>query len=393
MLVAESASAVVERLSSESNTPKLAEYVSRLALAAADARDARFGAGPGEPAAPSVESPLTVEIAETPFGNLLTILRRGVQTSSEGAVLSALLALGIEPDLPSAPESELALAAKLVWLAAHTPADALAALDAAVGPKASVLWHAIAQIACDPVRVGHGMTRSEALIALAALRASTSEAAAGAAQEVRSRATDPLILALLDSAGSNPPELRGELASAPRGPAMTALLTITLILFLLQASRLIGKIAFAYRRPATLRLSERGLELEQRTEMLGRVLRDRSMVVPLANLARVTREVRYARAGMYAGLLALVLGSYFGMGLLVDGVRVPGGSPPLLGLSVLLMALGLLIDFGLSLLGSSAHGKCRLVVVPRKGRSLCIAEIDATRADAMLASLARAASR
>lgn len=389
----DSVRSLVERLVGEPNTAALAEHVYRLALASAESRDARFGAGPGEPPAPSIESALSAELAETPFGNVLAILRKGAQSRSERLLLGTLVALGAERDLPSAPESELTLAAKLVWLATHTPVDALGSLDEVLGAKAAVLWQALGQIASDPVRVGHGMTRGEALVAFAALSASDSEAAAAALAEVADNATDPLILGLIQKKGSEAARLTGELSPAPHGPFVTALLTVTLVLFALRVGRLIGRVALSYRRPASLRLSERGLELEQRTELLGRVVRDRSLVVPLSNLSRVTREVRYARAGMYAGLVALVLGSYFGMGLFVDALRVPGTSPPLLGLSVLLMVVGLLIDFGLSAAGGAPAGKCRVVVVPRKGRALCIAALDAKRADALLASLAQAASR
>jgi hypothetical protein len=388
MSVAESANAVVRRLSSESSVQQLAMHVSRLGLAAADDRDARFASGPGEPGGLKADASLTPELAETPFGNVLVILRQGAQSDAERLLLGTLLTLGIEPQLPSAPETELALAAKLVWLATHTPVDALVALDAGLGEKAGVLWQAIGRIVEDPVRVGHGMTRGEAVVALLALRASSSEAASEALRNAAGHATDPLVLALLRSKSGGVVSLTGELLPAPRGPVVTALLAVTMLLFALHAARFIGKIALSYRRPAQLRLTERGLELEQRTEMLGRVLRDRSMLVPIANLARVTREVRYSRAGMYAGLLALVLGSYVGMGFFVDGLRVPGTSPPLLGLAVLMMVLGLLLDFGLSALSGRATGKCRIVVVPRKGPTLCIAALDSERADAMLSRLA-----
>ena len=390
MSAAESASSVVERLTREPHTSELARYVARVALAAADARDARFGAGPGEPAPLALESALSPEAAETPFGNALTVLRQGAQSSDDRALLGALVALGVETDLPSAPETEQSLAARLVWLATHTPVDALPALDAALGDKAAVLWSAIGRIAGDPVRVGHGMTRAEALVALAALAGSRADAARSALQDVGEQTRDPLVRGLLQSKDAGAASLSGELAPAPHGPVVTALLTVTLLLFALHAGRLIGRFAFSYRKPARLRLSERGLELEQRTEMLGKVLRDRSVVVPLANLARITREVRYARAGMYAGIAALVLGSYLGMGLLIDGLRVPGGSAPLIGLAVLLMVLGLVIDFALSALADPARGRCRLVVVPRKGRAWCISALDAKRADAMLQSLAHA---
>lgn len=151
---------------------------------------------------------------------------------------------------------------------------------------------------------------------------------------------------------------------------------------------MIGRFALAYRRPARVRLGDRGLEIEHRTELLGRVLRDRESLVPLQNLARVTREVRYPRVGMYAGLMSLVIGSYLGLGLLVDGVRVPGGSPPLLGLGLLLIALGIGIDFALTTLSDGVRGRCRLVVVPKKGRRVCVGQLDPRQADRMLNALA-----
>jgi len=91
---------------------------------------------------------------------------------------------------------------------------------------------------------------------------------------------------------------------------------------------------------------------------------------------------------LYAGLLALVIGSYFGMGLLVDGCRVPGGSFPLFGLGLLFIALGLVIDFLLSTLADSVRGRCRLVIVPRTGGALCVAALDPKRADRLLEVLA-----
>src|SRR5690349_1047254 len=121
----DSVSTVVERLLGEANTQALAEHVYRAALLAAESRDARFGSGPGEPQAPSLEPALSTELAETPFGNVVSILRKGAQSRSERVLLGALVALGASRDLPSAPESELALAAKLAWLATHTPVDAL----------------------------------------------------------------------------------------------------------------------------------------------------------------------------------------------------------------------------------------------------------------------------
>jgi hypothetical protein len=214
--------------------------------------------------------------------------------------------------------------------------------------------------------------------------------AAAARQTLAERSSEPLVQALLRQPGK-PQRLAGELGPAPHGPVATTLLAATGILFLLRAGRLVGRFALAYKKPASLELTERGLELQHRIEMLGRVLKNRETVVPIANLARVTREVRFSRAGLYAGLLALVIGSYVGMSLIVDGARVPGTSPPLLGMGLLVIGLGLFIDFGLTLLSDEARGKCRIVVIPKKGPRLCIAGLDPTRADAMLAAVMQAA--
>jgi hypothetical protein len=60
-------------------------------------------------------------------------------------------------------------------------------------------------------------------------------------------------------------------------------------------------------------------------------------------------------------------------------------------MAVLFIAGGLLMDFVLSSLADSLRGKCRIVVVPRTGRPVCIGAIDAASADSMLADIAERA--
>jgi hypothetical protein len=185
--------------------------------------------------------------------------------------------------------------------------------------------------------------------------------------------------------------LNGELDTPPLSTLATVLLSVTLLLFVMQTARLVLRVALAYRRPARLILGETGIDIVHRTELMGKVLRERSIVVPFSNLARITREVRYARLGLYAGLIALTLGTYFGMGLFVDGVRVPGGSPPLLGMAVLCIVAGLAMDFVLSTAANSARGRCRIVIEPRRGRALCVNALEPVSADALLSRIAETA--
>jgi hypothetical protein len=186
--------------------------------------------------------------------------------------------------------------------------------------------------------------------------------------------------------------LKGELSPPPRGPVGTALIALSGLALLRAGVRLCGRFALAYRHPAELRLSERGLEISHRTELLGRVLSDSETLIPLSNLASITREVRFARLGLYAGLLALVAGTYVGMGLLIDGVRVPGGSPSLLGLGLAAIALGIGLDYVLAVVLDAVRKTCRVVVVPHHGKRLCVEGLDPTAADVALARVAMSLS-
>ncbi|HYO97947.1 MAG TPA: hypothetical protein VER33_25760 [Polyangiaceae bacterium] len=390
-----SSAALVEPLAELPQSAALASLVRACALDATLARRADFGSRPRSGAGPiagpgHIPEELTREDTETPFGNVLDVLERGAERPEERALLGALLAIAIRNDPPGDLAAEAELAGHLVWLAAHTPCDALSALDVALtSDAADGLWSAVAAVTTATMGLPLDFGRTEALVAAAALRDSPSPMARALRFDAATTAPDPTVRALLSvGAGELTGELVGEVQPAPRPLALTLVLALTLLLFVLGALRLIGRYVFAYRRPAALRLGPNGLQLSQRIELMGRVLRDRSTVVPLSNLARITREVRYARVGLYAGLIALTLGTYFGTGLLVDGIRVPGGSAPLIGLAVLLIVLGLATDFLLSSLAESARGRCRVVVAQRRGRTLCVGGLDPRQADTLLAAVA-----
>jgi len=386
---------LLAELNAHARIEQLRSLVRAAALDAAAARRSDFASRFRIGSAPTtgrehVPAGLDRAGAQTADGNVLDLLENGAEKPAERRLLGALLALGIADRMPESVSEEDGLAAHLVWLAAHTRVDAFEALDAVLGERAEGIWRGVALIAERPSDVASDFGLTEALVAAVALTTSSAPAVRELRADVGTRALDPAVRAVLTRSGlpGDDSLLSGELSPAPYGVVVTALLTVTLILALLSLLRAIGRLALSYRRPAELRLTDRGLELTHRIELLGKVLRDRATVVPLSNLAKVTREVRYARLGLYAGLLALVLGTYFGMGLFVDGVRVPGGSLSLLGMAVLMMVLGLGADFVLSGASDNVRGKCRLVVVPHKGRRVCIGALDPRRADQMLSSIA-----
>jgi hypothetical protein len=371
--------AVVEAVTVLPNLPAVLEAVRSAALSAARARRTEI----------VVQVPgLDVQNASTSFGNVADALARGPSAPGEAALAGALLALALrDPSVQAASTAELAR--ELLWLSAHTPYDALAFLDAALGDDAAPYWDAVAAIADESESRASGLRRGERLAAMAALAASPSPVAASAVARLQGTTMDPLVREPLRASDrASAVTLSGELGPTPRGPIGTALFALTGIAFVRGLARVVLRAALAYRRPAHLKLTGRGLEIAQRTELLGRVLRDRETVVPLANLASVSREVRYARVGVYAGLLALVLGTYVGIGFLVDGARVPGGSPSLLGMGLLAIAAGVVLDFVFAVVVDVVRKTCRVVVTPQHGPRLCIQGLDPEAADRALAELA-----
>jgi hypothetical protein len=291
---------------------------------------------------------------------------------------------------PKHPDEEERTANDLLWLATHTPYDATGLLDRALGSGATALWDAIA----DQIRrVDQGnlssLGRGEALVAAVALAKSRPNGAAKPASALAGEIRDPMIARVLGAPSAERTEepMIGEMTAAPRGPLATAVLALTGVLFLWRASALLARLALAYRQPAEVTLGDGGVRIRWRVELLGRPLRDRDILLPHGSLVRATRELRYPRLPLYAGLIALAVGSYVGVSAFVDGVRT--ASPSLLATGIAIVALGLVLDFVLSSAVPGARARCRLIFVSRTGTKLCVGNVDVRQADTLLARLAK----
>ncbi len=318
--------------------------------------------------------------ADTPFGNVLKVLGSGPEGEAERALASALWAHAIAE---TREDDHDRLAGDVLWLATHTAFDATPLIDRALGEDADDLWKAIgARIRRINDGKGTAIGRGEALVGAAALAASESAAARRVGADTASNVSDPALVRILGNAADAPSatvRLEGEAFAAPRGPVVTTLLALSGILVVIRAVRLLARIALAYRRPAEVSLSDSGVRMTVRTELLGRTLREREHVILRSALVRVVREVRYPRAAFYAGLLALAVGSYVGVRTLTDGVRA--ASPSLLAAGLIVVVLGIAIDFVLGSLVPGARGRVRISFVPRTGAALCLSNVDASRAD------------
>lgn len=349
------------------------------------------------------EAKLTAEQAKTPFGDPIAILERGPEDDAERALVAALFGHVVAEEPTKEVSDEDKLADEILWLAAHTPFDATTLLDRALGEEADALWGAVAARVrrvdgAKGVRGGASppaLGRGEALLGCAAIASSSSPAAARLAQTLAQELHDPLMRRTLEPSAkraSIAPDaqptarLSGELTAAPRGPLATVALSVTGLLLLAHALRLFARLTLAYRRPAELVLSKENVRIDSHVEILGRTVQKRSTVIGREGLARAAREVKYPRVGFYAGLLALAVGTYLGIATFVDGVRA--SSPSLLLTGVLIVAAGVGVDLLLSSVVPSAKGLCRVVIVPRKGKTICVGGVDVDVADRALAALA-----
>src|SRR5688572_22130736 len=271
-MVEGSASEVVDKLREMPDTPALSSLVCRVSLASAVLRRpdlaSKFHAPAAESLATIQAAGITPEQAQTAFGNVLNALEHGPEGPAERQLLGALLALGAAKGLPESEAERDALAADLVWLATHTSIDALAFLDAALKDSAGEMWEAVAHVARDPEAVAPEFGRAEGLIAAAAIAASRGEIAHRARLHLSHAATDPGVRALAAGAvTANAERLEGELSLPPFGPVVTALLTVTFVLFALQVGRILARWVLAFKRPASIWIGPNGLELNQRTEL------------------------------------------------------------------------------------------------------------------------------
>src|SRR4051812_15132149 len=106
------------------------------------------------------------------------------------------------------------------------------------------------------------------------------------------------------------PNFDGEMSPPPRMAWVTALLALTGLLLVIELGWLVARYVLLLKRPTEVRLTPSGLEIRGKTLMIGKLLREHDTVIPREGLVKVMREVRYPRLAMYAGLIALALGSY-----------------------------------------------------------------------------------
>ncbi len=379
---------LLDELGRHAHADALARLVHALAFSAFDEQRTSLDEGVSDAA-----SRLGVDevASETSYGNALRAIKKGGQASGpERVLLGTLLARGVVLALPDGPQAEEKVAEGLLFCASVTVVDALTPLDAALGEKAAGLWRAIARlVAKHDEGTGSTISRAAAIVGASALAQSSSTAASDERARLSPTLRDGLLKTLLaprsEPTAFLPVVLSGEVVSPPRSPFVVAALTFTLVLPIVAFANLIGRYALKLRRPAEVRIFEGGVSVTSRTQLLGKTLREHEMHIPRGALSRAAREIRYPRLASYVGIAALLVGSYIGLRLVLDGFK--SASPEFLGIGVAILVLSLAVDYVLARLPTRLQNRCELVFEPRRGRIVALGEVDPALADAALLRL------
>jgi len=270
--------------------------------------------------------------------------------------------------------SRLAL---LTYAASQLPSDDVKALASA-----------LAELLRKPHTYAPSLSRGETWAALAWLRSIQSAVNQEAQVQLAMAVSPPVPLPVSERDGlGSGRTMSGRIALAPKGAVSTAIAAFSGWLLLRQLVEWILRLFLGYRANAEVTISEKGLEIRESRTLLGRKLREQTTVLTMPRIQHLSREVRFARAGTYAGLAALGLGSVLGMRLFVDGLRVPGFSGPLLLLGLLIVLGGLGLDFAFANWLDSSKSRCRFLVISEDGKGFCIAGVEPTQADSILSEL------
>lgn len=178
----------------------------------------------------------------------------------------------------------------------------------------------------------------------------------------------------------------------PSHPALRALEVLSLWLFVKSSVLLIARFALGYRHRFELSFEGRALLLVRERVIWGASVRRRRTLLPVDRFQEVTLETDGESPSFVVGLAALVLGTFFGARLLVEGARAAGGASSLLGIGCLLIALSLALDF---FVGSGRKprdfvGKTQLALRVAGQRGWVLAGLDPTSARELTLAIQRA---
>ena len=380
--------AFTETLRDRADLHPLAGEALRLMHEAFIARDIEFPS-PDCKTLSSKQKPSELADSDDFATNVLRLIGVGAAAEQELESFSCLGLFGLSNPQKRNPNAVAEFGRQILWLECNSRL-ALLTYAASQLPTDDVkaLASALAELLRNPQKYAPTLSRGETWAALAWLRSTQSAVNQEDPSQLAMAVSPPVPIRVSEGEGlGSGRTLRGRIAFSPKGAVATAVAAFSGWLMFRQLLGWILRLFLGYRANAEVTISEKGLEIRESRTLLGRKLSEQTTVHSMPRIQRLSREVRFARAGTYAGLAALGLGSAVGMRLFVDGLRVPGFSGPLLLLGLLMVLGGLGLDFALANWLDSSKSRCRFLIISEDGKGFCIAGVEPTQADSILSEL------
>ncbi len=345
------------------------------------------------------------EEADFPSGNVFEILERGPESEVDHALLSAL-AVSHWVDLPGTRRTSVmeAWVDHALWLDTQTPYPVFAYVDRLLESSvAATFWQKVGA-RLESCRADTPASAGQAAGWLTALRLSTSatakQALAGAKELTETGQLPDLImldLRLPDQSGAGAgagagadtdrgQRLEGHAGQAAQGGFRGVLRLVSGWALLQWVARGVAYL-LTLRRQVTLALGETGVEVDARTELLGREVRRVRSTIPFHAVLGAGREVRYPQLHLLVGALALSVGLLLGGVWVAEGVRT--GETYLLLAGAALVSLGAGLDLALSVLPLGRSGRVAMHLDGPGHRRLAVVGASEEAVDRFLSQLRR----
>jgi len=340
--------------------------------------------------------------ADTPLGNVLTLLERGPESTGQWALLAALFVRGFGAAVHKSPEQRAALCTKLAsqvdWLELSSPYRVLPLLDELLEPELGGEVHAAlaALVLRDDGRRDPEM-RAKNAGRIASLGEARSQAARTGLERIEAQARDvysstlaALALGKTPSAEARSYAVRGRVRAMPPGPFLRALRWLSG--YALASAALRALLAgLGLLREVEVELQPDSIRVRGNTFVLGRLVRSVERLHPLVRLRSARRAARYPSLFFLVGSFSFALGLLLGGVFAFDAARSGDRTLWLIAGSLLLGGSGL--DLVLEAIVPGTRGRVVLDLYLGRPYRLRVSGISLEDADRFLQELARRLSR
>jgi hypothetical protein len=317
----------------------------------------------------------------TALGDVAAVLRRGADQPGERALASALSAAWLAEGAPKTRDAWERLAADALWLASRTTYDPFPCIEQAFMLESETFWSSLLRILTEGGHAAMSLSRGDRALGAALLQHRDPERS----HSLQITLPSESMQSIPTVSAAAPFRLEGQWAPAPLTTLRTVVYAMTGWLLLRAIVHVVLVYVLRMTSPAQLEHSGGGVRIESHRELFGQRLLERTHIIAADGLAAASRETRYDAAGLYAGLFALLVGSYFGVSWVVDGVRA--SSTSLIGLAILAFALGVALDFALTRFLPKVGARTSIALEPKSGRTICLSGVAQHTADELLVRL------